>query len=801
MRPIRLELSGFSTFREPIEVSFEGTDLLAFVGATGSGKSSLIDGIVFALYGSVTRYDDKKAVEPVIHKLCNEARVRIDFELLGRRYTAVRVVRRTKDGATTKEARLELVAGDGVVTTIANGVREMDPAVRTLLGLDVEQFNRTVVLPQGKFATFLHGEKKDRQELLRHLLGTGIYKAMGQRARSRAKENDTRRSMLTDQLDALAVLDDEALSLLISHRDAVAALLHGVTSQLDSMRNIAESARRAQEAHAALRTVGDALDKIAMPDSVTELAPQLVAASQAVAAAEARLVVSRAQREAARAELAAQPDIVALHRQLDALRRLGELDSELAEAGPRAEAAELEAERLQSVLDVAERVQEEVAHRLHDAERLAPLGAVIADLAVGTPCPVCRQTVSSLPDHDVDAEIALAKEEASSANENVAAARKDLKAASKLASTLTADAQRLLVERERAVNDSPGEGVTVDDLELQAEQALAAKKSSDEADKVLLLDEAEVERADSVQEKLLEQERLLREGLTAARDAVIGRAPPLPKGESLPDDWQALVAWAAKEAKAVEKELDSLAEAAASAREQEHAVALMIIEACAEVGVSIAPGAVAKAGEALAAESTDARHHVERAEEARASAAELEGKIAELKGLIDVDLELGRLLDISGFERWLLQAALDDLVGRATQRLFDLSGGQYSLESADGEFSIRDHRNADEVRGVRTLSGGETFLASLALALALSESVADLAVEGGPRIESMFLDEGFGTLDPDSLDLVATSLEDLSAGGRMIGVVTHIRDLADRMPVRFEVTKGATTSTVVKVEV
>ena len=73
-------------------------------------------------------------------------------------------------------------------------------------------------------------------------------------------------------------------------------------------------------------------------------------------------------------------------------------------------------------------------------------------------------------------------------------------------------------------------------------------------------------------------------------------------------------------------------------------------------------------------------------------------------------------------------------------------------------------------------------------------------MDGGPRLESMFLDEGFGTLDPETLDVVATAMEELSASGRLIGIVTHIRELADRMPVRFEVRRDATSAHVSVVE-
>ena len=100
----------------------------------------------------------------------------------------------------------------------------------------------------------------------------------------------------------------------------------------------------------------------------------------------------------------------------------------------------------------------------------------------------------------------------------------------------------------------------------------------------------------------------------------------------------------------------------------------------------------------------------------------------------------------------------------------------------------------------RTLSGGETFLASVALALALADQVVDLAAAGAVRIESIFLDEGFGTLDADTLDVVATAIEELGSGGRMVCLVSHVSELAERLPVRFEVNKTSTGSSVRRVD-
>ena len=119
--------------------------------------------------------------------------------------------------------------------------------------------------------------------------------------------------------------------------------------------------------------------------------------------------------------------------------------------------------------------------------------------------------------------------------------------------------------------------------------------------------------------------------------------------------------------------------------------------------------------------------------------------------------------------RWTL------LVDGASRILRELTGGQYDLVHDKGEFFVVDHHDAGLRRAVRTLSGGETFQASLALALALSEQLAGMST-GAASLESIVLDEGFGTLDAATLDTVAATLENLAArGDRMVGVVTHVR--------------------------
>ena len=286
----------------------------------------------------------------------------------------------------------------------------------------------------------------------------------------------------------------------------------------------------------------------------------------------------------------------------------------------------------------------------------------------------------------------------------------------------------------------------------------------------------------------------------AVRDdlAALSLSPPA-AAASLLEDWEALVGWAAAKAAGLDEEKKAVESRVRSLEAQQAELTGQAREVCApHFDPPSDPGDfAAETATAVARAESAHRQAVRRREEM----ADLEKQIEGLRAAEAVAAELGRLLRSDGFERWLMEEAVGDLKERASERLLELSNRQYSFAADGTDFDVRDHHNADEVRGAKTLSGGETFLASLALALALTDGQAEMAPEGSPGLDSLFLDEGFGALDPDTLDVVAAAIEELGATGRMVGIVTHIRELADRMPVRFEVTKGPNTSSVERVEV
>ena len=160
------------------------------------------------------------------------------------------------------------------------------------------------------------------------------------------------------------------------------------------------------------------------------------------------------------------------------------------------------------------------------------------------------------------------------------------------------------------------------------------------------------------------------------------------------------------------------------------------------------------------------------------------------------------------FETWIQMEFFDRILRRANVHLMQMSGGKYDLkrrETADDnrgqsglDLDVIDHTNGS-VRSVRTLSGGESFIASLCLALGLSEEIQMSA--GGIRLDTMFVDEGFGSLDEETLQQAMRALNSLSETNRLIGIISHVAELRRAIDRQIVVTKvrggGSTVASIV----
>jgi exonuclease SbcC len=807
VRPLKLSLEGFTSFRERIELDLSGLDLFAITGPTGAGKSSLIDAIAFALYGQVPRVGDD--YKQLISHGKERLSVLLEFAVGDERYRVARTAR--PDRPSTQ--RLERLGVDAA-QPMADRVREIRTEIERILGLDYEGFTRSVVLPQGQFDAFLKGEPKERRKILVALLSLGVYERMQQLAHqesaaARAEADFIKRQLETDFVSATR----EALA----QQQAELVTAESCAEQVEArLRSLADAATLAQQVRAVKREQANlARDQQGEAGRLEAALATLDGAGQTRKTLEAELQALQAQKDAhgfdeARhaALLTARPraeQLVGLDQATErAARATAEKRSALDEARDavalqekslpgleRAEAEAREAER-------AARVDKEEAHREHAALALRQ------GLKPGDPCPVCAQAVKTVPKGKqpaldaVDAGVKRAEASARAAleklqagrlaNEQKRASAQSLERELDQAETREKEARAHAAEARAAlakagfvgVEDDPAALVRGIEKELQALQAAKDAKARTETK----LKEIEQRRAsldrevaaaaaqrDVLQVRAAELERKGREAakdLEQAQDA-LGRL-------AVRDGWSGLLP------PAIGRDEADVVESLRAERQKEAATAQSKLATL--------------------------RHEVLATETALVRAAELKEKRSALEKDAALARTLADHLKANELVAWIQEEALARLAEAGSRHLRKLSQDRYTLRLGSGseeasaraeqDFFVVDGWNADAIRSVRTLSGGETFLASLALALALAESLTQLGAEGhaADALESLFLDEGFGTLDTETLDTVVGALDALHGGERMVGIVTHVRELAERLPTRLEVRRQNGGSTV-----
>jgi exonuclease SbcC len=809
VRPLKLSLEGFTSFRDKVDIDFAGLDLFAVTGPTGVGKSSLIDAIIFALYGQVPRVGDD--YKQLISHGRERLSVMLEFGVGRERYRVVRTARPDRPS----QQRLERITGQPS-EPLGDRAREIRAEVERILDLDYDGFTRSVVLPQGQFDAFLKGEPKERRKILVALLNLGVYERMQQLANQKSAAARTEAEFIRRQLETDFVsATQEALEQKKAELKSAETCSKQAEAQLQSL---AEGATLAQQARAIKKErVSLAKEHESETRRLEAAKTTLDSAGQTTKALDAELDTLRAQKDAHgfdetrhAALLAAKPraeHLVTLgqaetratkataekRKTLDEARRAVAQEEKTLPGLEKAEADAREAER-------AARAEKETAHREHAALALRQ------GLKPGDPCPVCAQEVRTVPkgrEPALDAvETGVKEAEAATrtAQEKLNQARlamgqkkakaegleRELEQAGtqeKEVKTQATDARAALSRAGFKPEDDPA--ALVKSIEKELHTLEAAKKARAETEaKVAEIEQARANldkavaaaaaQRDVLQARLVELERKRTEadlalehvqhtlGQLAVRDGWSRLLPP-PVGRDEADVVESLRAERQKEATAAQSKVATL------------------------------------------------HHDVQAAERALVRAAELVEKRTGLERDAALARTLADHLRANELVAWIQEEALSRLAEAGSRHLQKLSQNRYTLRLGSGveeagaraeqDFFVADAWNGGAVRSVRTLSGGETFLASLALALALAESLTEIGAE--PRtadaLESLFLDEGFGTLDSDTLDTVVSALDALHGGQRMVGIVTHVRDLAERLPARLEVRRqdGSATAEVV----
>ena len=610
--------------------------------------------------------------------------------------------------------------------------------------------------------------------------------------------------------------------------------------RLESLREVAERAAEAE------RTAEQALTRAdALAVQVKGLAERLRTLPGERAVAEARLAEAQAaaaalpEAEQDQRSLQAQADLAA---QLDAAR---EQEQVAVEEHARAEA---EAVRLR-----------EVADDLRTQRFDAMIAELAAHLEQGTPCPVCGATehpdVTEVPGGDVSREAeraavaaaGAATAEAVTAGRRVAALQErvvllagqvgqpgaDVVASARAAAARVADLTWTaagLPQAQAAVDAlrREAEQLAVELARSEVQEREERKRSAEALGVAATLRSrltAELGDGVDLERRLREVDALAvaHEQAAQAADAAAAAASALADAEAVAAT-QATAAGFADVAAARAAEREEAWRVASRARLDEHREALAGVRralASDELAVALDPPAPVEARRA-AVQQAQAVH--EQAATALGLVADRAARLAALvpdyaqahEALPPLEQEARRLRSLSelasgrGSNRlsmplstFVLAARLEEVAEAASLRLARMSGERYTLVHHD---TSRDRRTraglglqvrdgwTGRTRDTATLSGGETFMTALSLALGLADVVT--AEAGGHTIDALFVDEGFGTLDADSLDAVMDVLDDLRSGGRLVGVVSHVADLRLRIPAQVHVLKGSSGSTV-----
>ncbi|MBW3588537.1 MAG: SMC family ATPase [Actinobacteria bacterium] len=782
MRPLELTIDGFKSYRDPQTFNFDGRGLFGIVGPTGSGKSSLLDAMVYALFGKTPRLE--KETRRLINSQCDEAKVRLVFDVDDVAWEVTRVIRH-------KGAAPVVLRKLGETNHEAAGAGAVSERIESLIGLDFRAFCSSVTLPQGEFDRFLRAAPSDRAKVLKGIFRLERVDQLRELAKQRKAELE---GTLVGLQTALSVLPEDPKGLLIE-----------LSEQLKDTRAKSETLKEAIEEEAktqkTLETVTSNLEVVEKRRVSTEEAlERLPEPSILQELAEAEDALVRSFEAAAKEASALAKDLQAaikgeadLNKSLDAdsiprakelafelkkmseevseaRARLAKLDEQTAEHQKTVAAAERSSEKAAEVLRLAE-ADLLTAHRTHDAHRLQK------GLKPGDDCPVCGQTVGKItmeaaPGLDV-AEKAKEKadrkaKEASASleqagralalieNDSVSVRKRieDLEASSAgvrsgLDQILGSpkDAETEIEKREGALRKAA--------LAVSEARQAAEESSRNEREMVTALEASRKLRLSHVEILIKVSERLALEAPTFEDDA----AALLDSAKRAEDAGRALLKELTSEKSALEAEI-----VACERRRSEFHQRLGLADG---ESVAEALSAVTERIGALQSEMTKVTEAAERR-------TELE---KEMGGLIETRAHLEILvsdLTDSRFPAYLLDGHRRLLSELGSEKLFGLTG-RYRFDDA-GEFQIVDEATG-VTRSPETLSGGETFLASLALALAMAEAVA----QQGGRLDCFFLDEGFGSLDSGSLELALDGIESLAVPGRLIGLISHVGGLQSRL--------------------
>lgn len=890
-------MSAFGPYAGEVKIDFAQLGergIYLITGDTGAGKTSIFDGIAFALYGEAS--GNNRETDMLRSKYAKEDTptfVELEFQYHGEVYRVRRnpeYLRPAKKGKgmTAEKADAQLEYPDGKILTKS---KEVTKAVIELIGLDRNQFTQIAMIAQGDFLKLLFAKTEERSKIFREIFHTKEYQILQERLKALSGALRNEQEQLTK---SIRQYKDEIRSDSEREDNTVEETLEFLTCLLEEQKTtILECDRELECLEEEIERVQKAIGKaetqkrveqeyLQIKEEVGQWTSQIEGIEQTLKEEENR----KSEREKLAIEIAGAEEKLSLYEEADrileqktkaesqtlALKKEREELKEKKEDGTRklqkvkdlllqyqdfdTWCVRLEQEELkvreekekvwsfQNVLseyrDLSTRLkkaQDEYQKGNEESIRVRKIyeqmeqsfldgqaGVLAEHLQEGMPCPVCGSIHH--PNLAKRQESICTEEELKRTKENTQTLSEHVFLLSEKAGKIKGQLEEKKKQLEETCRGLFGETPPslssaleehVRRLRTRESEAAEQRKRADYGIRQKKILEEQNEKGESYLKKwdeMLEEREHAYHEVERERAVLTERYEKAVSNLSYPNKKEAEQALQKKK-----ERKNALEFAYRTAEEQYRKTKETIQRKTAKMQtlqeqldgfqeaeylslVERQQGLILRKREVL----TKKEHAVTDYQMNRRSESAIQEQVVKLKQ-IEEQWKMVRALsntangNVSGKEKIMLETYIqmshfNRIIARANTRFMMMSGGQYELkrrEAADNlrsqsglELDVIDHYNGS-IRSVRTLSGGESFQASLALALGLSDEIQSEA--GGIQLDAMFIDEGFGSLDEEALDQAVNALLNLADGNRLVGIISHVTELKDRIEKQIVVTK------------
>lgn len=910
MRPLVLKIQAFGPYCEEVILDFadlKGELLFLIHGATGAGKTMILDAIVYALFGTTS--GGLRTGETLRSDFADstlETVVEFTFALGNKKY---RMERRPKQELKKKRGdgvrRVDAQAGlyeekDGEWVLLTDRKSELAEQIKELFGFEAKQFLQVVLLPQGEFRRFLVASTLEREKILKSLFHTERYAALQEELKKKAQVLLEERKLVVHEKERLlgkaeVANQEEWVGKIKRYEEALSAakvreeektrlqswlreLVKWLDEKVSSEAGLQEKSLVLKEQEEALKRTQEALQPFLLEKEEIEKGvhayeqqkEELLRMKDVVMRAEAyekngeelsllrtwfsknsleplevekeQIAKEQAEKESLLYEV--QEQIVALSGIEEEKKRLEVLkaryilwqqkDAEFIEKREEIHLLEETVQKLREAY-VAKELSEKALYEAFCSGQAFALGQ---DLQEGELCPVCGSTshphLADKPEEYVtETEWKKAQSERDEALQKWQALEKTQKAALEM---LVRNQEGLKEERNAAELSEVELEKALQLVTKKKEELsrLIAKKASLEkavADAKVRYSKVEIAliafreemvqrktRAASLKEFIQETEAYFKGNVPAvslllekeqALSLAVGQYEQCRKQNKEQLEKKQTALQMAKEAlKSVQGAIEVYARRLKVAEQSVSKILLesKVYESRKDINLEGVKVQLAQADAAYKGAIAATKEWTMQLEREKADYHSYLDILKRERGEATYSAMVFKLSDLANggkqgfwgltFERYVLGAFLEEVIEAANFRLTRLTRGRFSLERVEAEESGNRSQGLDLAifdsetgtsRPAITLSGGESFLASLALSLGLADVVQSYA--GGVHLDTIFVDEGFGTLDPEAFDIALDALSSLQESGRLVGLISHVPELKTRIAAHLEVVK------------